>query len=303
MVLLREARARVQGAHRKGSGARRPGASSIVAVLALMVGILLLLYPSLSNLYNQIGASYIVDGYVDYTGGLSDDEKAAMLADAEAYNDELPWEAMSFFAGEPHDANYASLLNPRGDGVMGFLTINKIGVQLPIYHGTEEIILTKGVGHVEGSSLSVGGGGTHAVLMGHRGLPSARLFTDLDKMGIGDTFVISVLGRKLTYQVDGVTVVEPEELNDLEVREGEDRVTLVTCTPYAVNTQRLLVSGTRIPNGPEPVDRLDAAPVDPLAVVFAVVAVIAFVIVCVVLVRRVRRRRQAFVASGKHRKR
>ena len=220
--------------------------------LVLIAGVTLLLYPTLSNLYNQIGASYAVQGYEDHSDEMTDEERNQLLSDAEAYNASLAQSSQTMVAGPPQDPTYEALLNPLGTGMIGFLTIDKIGVQLPIYHGTSDDVLRTSVGHLEGSSLPVGGPSTHAVISGHRGLPSATLFTDLDQMQEGDTFVITVLERKMTYQVDSITVVEPDQLDELNVRPGEDRVTLLTCTPYGVNTQRLLVSGVRVPNGPEP---------------------------------------------------
>ena len=274
--------------------------SAAFRALVLIAGVTLLLYPTLSNLYNQIGASYAVQGYEDHSDEMTDEQRAQLLSDAEAYNANLAQSTQTLIAGEPHDPVYQALLNPLGSGMIGFLTIDKIGVQLPIYHGTSDDVLRTSVGHLEGSSLPVGGVGAHAVISGHRGLPSATLFTDLDQMGEGDTFVITVLGRKMTYQVDSITVVEPDQLDELYVRPGEDRVTLLTCTPYGVNTQRLLVSGVRVPNGPEPVDKLDAPPVKPLAIAFAVGAALVAVLLFVWLARR--RKRQGGNA-GRHARR
>lgn len=260
--------------------------------LVLIAGVTLLLYPTLSNLYNQIGASYAVQGYEDHSDEMTDEERNQLLSDAEAYNASLAQSSQTMVAGSPQDPTYEALLDPLGTGMIGFLTIDKIGVQLPIYHGTSDDVLRTSVGHLEGSSLPVGGPSTHAVISGHRGLPSATLFTDLDQMQEGDTFVITVLERKMTYQVDSITVVEPDQLDELNVRPGEDRVTLLTCTPYGVNTQRLLVSGVRVPNGPEPVDKLDAPPVKPLAIILAVVAVVLAVLLLVWFLRRRKNRRE-----------
>lgn len=270
--------------------------------LVLIAGVTLLLYPTLSNLYNQIGASYAVQGYEDHSDEMTDEEREQLLADAEAYNAGLAASNQTLVAGEPHDPVYQALLNPLGTGMIGFLTIDKIGVQLPIYHGTSDDVLRTSVGHLEGSSLPVGGASTHAVISGHRGLPSATLFTDLDLMQEGDTFVITVLGRKMTYQVDSITVVEPDQLDELYVRPGEDRVTLLTCTPYGVNTQRLLVSGVRVPNGPEPVDKLDAPPVKPLAIILAVAAAALSVLLLVWFLRRRKKRRDEQMGLGRQAK-
>lgn len=240
----------------------------------LVVGVALLCYPTVSNLYNQIGASYAVRGYEDHTKALSDEERRGMLAAARSYNADLAGREQVFLAGEPVDERYRLLLDAQGDSMIGFLTIDKIDLQVPIYHGTSDEVLAKSIGHLEGSSLPVGGAGSHVVVSGHRGLPSARLFTDLDRLKEGDTFVLTVLGRKMTYEVDKITVIKPDEMDELRVVPGKDLVTLLTCTPYAVNTHRLLVRGTRVPNGPEPVDGLSGPAVNPLAVVFAALAVL-----------------------------
>ena len=277
---------------------RRVRPSSVVMVAMLLVGVGLLLYPTVSNLYNQVGASYAVKGYEDHTQEMTQEERDRLLGEAEEYNAGLLERAQAFRAGEPHDPTYASLLDTQGDGMIGFLTIDKIGVQLPVYHGTSDEVLAKSIGHLEGSSLPVGGPSTHAVLSGHRGLPSATLFTDLDRMEEGDKFVLTVVGRKMTYQVDSIKVVEPDQVEALAIVPGEDRVTLLTCTPYAVNTQRLLVSGIRVPNGPEPVHKLEGPSVRPLAVAFALAAVAVVATLLALLLRR--RRRRAPGPRGRH---
>jgi len=280
-------------------GKTKASTSTAAMVLMLVAGICLLLYPTVSNLYNQIGASYAVKGYEDHSQELTDEDRASLLGEAEAYNASLAQGSQVFLVGEPVDPGYAALLDSMGDGMIGFLTIDAIGVQLPVYHGTSDSVLAKSIGHLEGSSLPVGGPGTHAVLSGHRGLPSATLFTDLDRMQEGDRFVITVMGRKMTYQVDSVAVIAPDQVDELDIVPGEDRVTLLTCTPYAVNTHRLLVSGVRVPNGPEPVDKLDGPSVKPLAIVFAVAAVLVVGILLFLLLRN-RGKRRIPEVRGKH---
>ena len=182
-------------------------------------------------------------------------------------------------------AQYESLLNVSGNGIIGYIEIPSINCSLPIYHGTDEAILQIAVGHIEGTSLPVGGSGTHCVLSGHRGLPSARLFTDLDKMVIGDTFLMRVLDETLTYEVDQIRIVLPYELDDLEIEEGKDYCTLVTCTPYGINSHRLLVRGHRIENQEEvQASRItaDAMQIEPLLVA-PIVAIPMLLILLVIL--------------------
>ena len=177
--------------------------------------------------------------------GLTEEEKDTMLKKADTYNEKLK-DVNRPFLNYAEAGDYNSILDISGTGIMGYVTIEKLGVELPIYHGTSEGVLQVAAGHLEGSSLPVGGEGTHSVLSAHRGLPSARLFTNLDKMEAGDTFTVTVLDRKLTYQVDQIKIVEPQEINDLTIEEGKDYCTLMTCTPYGINSHRLLVRGERI---------------------------------------------------------
>lgn len=222
--------------------------SSIVMGVILLIGISLLLYPTVSNALNQHNESRAIASYNNSVSHLSKTDYSKMLQDAEAYNAALlNGNGNHFSDGTDQNTVYQNLLNPSGIGVMGSIEIPSIGVSLPIYHGTDETILQIGVGHLSGTSLPVGGKGTHAVLSGHRGLPSAKLFTDLDQLEVGDTFTIKVLDQVLTYQVDQIKTVLPEETQDLAIDPDKDYVTLVTCTPYAINTHRLLVRGVRIP--------------------------------------------------------
>ena len=190
--------------------------------------------------------SAVISGYQRRVDSLTDKEIEKMKADAQKYNESLYGAVLSdpFSGGKSLDTRYVKLLNV-GE-VIGYLEIPKISVYLPIYHGTSEEILQKGIGHLKNTSLPIGGENTHAVLSGHRGLPSATLFTDLDQLAKGDRFYIHVLNEVLAYEVDQVKVVEPENTSDLTIRQGKDYVTLVTCTPYGINTQRLLVRGRRV---------------------------------------------------------
>lgn len=232
------------------------------ALLLFVAGAAVFCYPAVSSWLADKNQAQVVQTYEQT---ISTEDQASLdeqWAQAEEYNETL--------AGDPvHDPfvpgsgyalpdNYLQVLNT--DGIMGRLTIPKIGVDLPIYHGSSEESLQKGVGHIESTSLPIGGEYRHAVLTGHRGLPNAELFTRLDELTVGDTFYIHVLDRTLAYQVDQITTVEPDELENLRAVPGEDYVTLVTCTPYGVNTHRLLVRGTRVPYTPGEEETADAAP-------------------------------------------
>lgn len=213
----------------------------------LLIGLSLLLYPSMSNYWNSLHQSQAI---VDYETALKDmvqSDYSAIFAEAEAYNQAL--HSISYpLMNHTQLENYTSVLNVSGTGIMGYITIPKLNVELPIYHGTEETVLQVAVGHLEGTSLPIGGTGNHSVLSAHRGLPRAKLFTDLDKMELGDTFSVTVLDRLLTYQVDQILVVEPREVEALCSIEGQDYCTLITCTPYGINSHRLLVRGSRVDN-------------------------------------------------------
>ena len=222
----------------------------ILIVICLLAGSGFLLYPTVGDVINAGKNKKEIDAYSAAVEALSEDEKNTILSKAQAYNtahtDNVITDA--FTEEGQLDEAYEKLLNVTGDGMMGYLDIPKINVHLAIYHGTGNDVLQDGVGHLEGTSLPIGGTGTHAVLAGHRGLPSARLFTDLDQIETGDIFSLRILDEELTYEVDQINVVEPYETEDLAIDPQQDYVTLVTCTPYGVNTQRLLIRGYRIEN-------------------------------------------------------
>ena len=223
----------------------------IFRIIVLLIAFSVLLYPTVSNyLYEKNGAR-VISSYDENTVRLSESEKQAMLEAARQYNRELLGniELLDPFSPlkKEVDARYQSLLNTNEAGMMGYIRIPKIDVELPIYHGTEERILQSGVGHFEGTSLPVGGESSHTVLTGHRGLPSKLLFTDLDQMKEGDIFYLKILGETFAYKIDQILTVLPENTKALTIEPGKDYATLVTCTPYAVNTHRLLVRGSRIP--------------------------------------------------------
>ncbi len=220
---------------------------TIIMVLFFFMGLLVLLYPSISDFINQKVQSQVI---VDYESLLKDFKKEdydKFFNEADKYNQKLR-DLEDPYLSYKKLKNYNSILNVDGHGMIGYITIDKIKVELPIYHGTSEKVLNVAVGHLEGSSIPVGGIGTHAVLSAHRGLPSTKLFTDLDKLEIGDTFTITSLDRLLTYEVDQIEIVEPHDISNLEIDPTKDYLTLITCTPYGINSHRLLVRGHRIEN-------------------------------------------------------
>lgn len=227
----------------------------LIPVLIFLTGLGVLLYPVFSDLWNQHRQNRLMTDYTNTVTDMEDAERNALWSAAVQYNQGLQAAPQDAFTGaDPGPKNPCwSLLDPDGTGVMGYLEIPKISLRLPIYHGTGDAALQKGIGHLAGTSLPVGGSGTHCVLSGHRGLPSALLFTDLDQLETGDIFTLYVLDQRLSYQVDQILVVEPEDVSTLAPEDGKDYVTLVTCTPYGVNTHRLLVRGSRIEDTQEPV--------------------------------------------------
>ena len=230
-----------------GSKRRKGGlVVTLVLVFALVAGVCLLAYPTLSNWWNQRHASEVVGTYCQTVASASADALAAARSAADEYNASLAGKPASYELSDEDMSKYASLLAVDDSGVMGWLSIDRIGVKLPIYHGTSDGVLQMGVGHLPGSSLPIGGPSTHTVLMGHRGLPSAELLSHLDEMRIGDTFSLSVLDETLYYEVDRIIVVRPPDVSPLAIAGGEDYCTLVTCTPYGVNSHRLLVRGHRV---------------------------------------------------------
>lgn len=267
---------------------------NIILILILIVGLSLLLYPSFSNYFNEMRQTKAIANYDAIVADMSEQDCTEFFEAAQKYNEEL---RKIRFPMMYYDEvkGYDSLLNVDNNGIMGYISIEKIGVELPIYHGIDETVLQVGVGHIEGTSLPTGGKSTHCALSAHRGLPSARLFTDLDKIDVGDVFTLTVLDRVLTYQVDQILVVEPEDIEPLYVAENEDYCTLVTCTPYGVNSHRQLVRGTRIENEKQYANvrvTADASIIDPIVVAPFVAAPILLVLfVLIMLPKRKRDRR------------
>ena len=260
--------------------------STIILVLIFIVGLSLLLYPSLSDYWNSFHQSRAIATYAEAVADLDDVDYEKMWQEAEEYNEQLKNKTNRWTMTEEEEEEYNRILDVGGTGIMGYIEIPEIKVSLPIYHGTDEGVLQIAVGHIPGSSLPIGGIGTHSVVSGHRGLPSAKLFTNLDELKEGDIFMIRVLDETLTYEVDQIRIVEPDDLTSLEIDPEQDLCTLVTCTPYGVNTHRLLVRGHRIENLNDDSIRVtaDAMQVDEMLVATAVavpVLVILFVWVMV----------------------
>ena len=242
---------------------------TLLLFLILLAGLSLLLYPTVSDYWNSLHASRAVSEYAEQVNALDQDRYKDLWKQAVDYNRTLLDRVNSFTLTEEQQEQYDGLLNLSGTGIMGYIEIPAINVSLPIYHGTEDPVLQVAVGHLEWTSLPVGGESTHCVLSGHRGLPSAKLFTNLDKLREGDIFLLRILDEVLTYEVDQILIVEPQEVEALQIVEGQDYCTLVTCTPYGINTHRLLVRGHRIDNVEEAKTvrvTADAVQIEPLLV-------------------------------------
>ncbi|MBR3796442.1 MAG: class C sortase [Clostridia bacterium] len=221
---------------------------TIILVLILLAGLSLLLYPAVADYWNSFRQSQVISHYADELANMDEDRYKELIESARAYNDTLIGRSNAYLLSPEQKIEYEKLLNVSGIGAMGYIEVPSINCSIPIYHGTSDAVLQIAVGHLEWTSLPVGGESTHCVLSGHRGLPSAKLFTDLDKVMIGDVFVLRILDEILTYEVDQILIVNPDETQSLMIEEGQDLCTLVTCTPYGINTHRLLVRGHRVEN-------------------------------------------------------
>ena len=259
--------------------------TTIVLLVAFFIGLSVALYPSLSNYWNSLTQSEAIIDYEKMLLSIPKEDYSKFFAQAEDYNEKLrsldyPLTQYGTLEG------YHDILNLTGNGMMGYVSIGKIGVELPLYHGTSDAVLSTAIGHLEGSSLPVGGEGTHTVVSAHRGLPSARLFTDLDRMEIGDTFQVTVLDRVLTYQVDQIRIVDPNDMSLLGIDSDKDYCTLLTCTPYGINTQRLLVRGVAIDSVQQKtiyvtadgyqIDTLIVTPIVALPMLFVLILIVFF---------------------------
>lgn len=268
--------------------------STILLLIAFLIGLSLLLYPAFADWWNSMHQSRAIAGYAEQVASLDEDKYLELWNAAEVFNTDLRARSNAYILSDEQFARYNELLNVGGNGVMGYIEISKIGVSLPIYHGTDEAVLQVAVGHLEWTSLPIGGESTHTVLSGHRGLPSAKLFTDLDQLEVGDTFVMRILDEILTYEVDQIHVVTPDDTSDLQVVDGQDYCTLVTCTPYGINSHRLLVRGHRIENAAEArIVRVtaDAVMIEPIVVAPIIAAPILFVLLCVLMFKPAKKKK------------
>ena len=267
----------------------------ILVVAVLLAGLSLLLYPFVSNYWNSLHQSQAIAAYMDDVRKLDDSTYEAMWEEAQRYNASLLEDENRFFPNDEEKQYYEQLLNVSGNGIMGYIEIPSIDVMLPIYHGTSEEVLQVAIGHIEGSSLPIGGESTHSVISGHRGLPSSRLFTDIDQLSEGDTFTLMVLDEVLTYEVDQIRIVEPEDISLLAIEEGQDLCTLVTCTPYGVNSHRLLVRGHRVENqGTGGMFRImaDAMMIDSRYVAIIIAIPILIIVILLMAIRSLKRRKK-----------
>ena len=256
--------------------------TTVLLILVLLIGLSLVLYPSISNWWNETRSSKVISDYNELVAELDEDDYEQMWNDAIAYNANRAQPINPYLLTPEQKQTYHSVLNLDGNGVMGYIEIPSIGVSLPIYHTVNEDILQVAAGHVEWSDLPVGGENTHCVLSGHRGLPSAKLFTDLDDLRVGDIFMLRVLDTLLTYEVDQILIVDPGDVKNLRRVSGQDLCTLVTCTPYGINTHRLLVRGHRIENTPETaVIRVTANAVQVDSMIVALIAAVPMMAVAV----------------------
>ena len=260
--------------------------STILPILILLIGLSLMLYPSFADWWNSFHSSRAIASYVEQVANIDDAQYEELWDAAWDYNQSLLHRPNDFILSDEQQEIYKSLLDIGGNGIMGYIEIPVIDVMLPIYHGTKESVLQIAVGHLDWTSLPVGGAGSHCVLSGHRGLPSARLFTDLDKLKVGDVFMLHVLNEILTYEIDQILIVEPQDTDPLLIEPGKDLCTMITCTPYGINSHRMLVRGHRIESQEEAkVIRItaDALRIEPLVVAPFVAVPILLVLLIILL--------------------
>lgn len=261
---------------------------TILLILILIIGLSLLLYPTVSDYWNSRVQSQVIVDYNQQLSDMNEDKYEEFWQEALTYNASLLSRTNPYILTEEQAAQYEVLLDVAGTGVMAFVSIPNLDIELPVYHSTREEVLQVAIGHIEWSSLPVGGESSHCVISGHRGLPSAKLFTDIDEMKLGDVFMLHTMGETLTYQVDQILIVEPHETQALMVEEGKDYCTLVTCTPYGVNTHRLLVRGTRVET-PEEIRQVyvtaDAVRIEPTVVAPVVAAPMLLVLFVLVILK------------------
>lgn len=266
---------------------------TILPFALLFLGFSLLLYPSVSNYWNSFHQTRAVASYTENISDIDESQIEALWQEAVDYNRSLLEKTDRWNLSKEEYKNYEKILDTSGTGILGVLEIPKIKVSLPIYHGIDESVLQVAIGHIEGSSLPVGGDSVHTVISGHRGLPSAKLLTNLDQLREGDMFMLRVLNRTLTYEVDQIRIVEPDDLSDLKIETGRDYCTLVTCTPYGVNSHRLLVRGRRVQNmdGVDVRVTSDALQIEPLLVACVVAVIIVVFLLIGVLIHTRKKKR------------
>ncbi len=267
---------------------------TLILLLILLIGAGLIAYPSFANWWNSFHQSRAVASYAETAANMNTEEYERIISKSQAYNRKLSRSGILWTLDEDEEKEYKEQLDIGTSGIMGYIDIPKIDVMLPIYHGIDESILQVAVGHIPGTSLPVGGEGSHCVVSGHRGLPSARLFTDIDKLVGGDSFTITVLNKTLTYEVDQIRTVLPTDLSDLQIEKGKDYVTLVTCTPYGINTHRLLVRGHRIENADGDASVIaDALQIEPIYIApFIAVPILILLIIGMFIMTGMRTRRR-----------
>lgn len=259
--------------------------STIILLSIFFVGLSVLLYPSISSYWNYRHQSQMIVDYESMLQNVQKEDYSALFEEAYEYNKQLASLELPLINYDKLK-NYFDILDISGTGMMGYISIDKIGVELPVYHGTSNAVLSMAVGHLQGTSFPVGGESTHSVVSAHRGLPNAVLFTHLDRMEIGDTFEFVILDRTITYQVDQIKIVTPDDTRDIAIIEGEDYCTLLTCTPYAINTHRLLVRGKQIDNTQKKniyitseaykIDTLIVTPIVALPMLFVLILIVLF---------------------------
>ena len=274
---------------------RKNGFSTFILLVVLFLGLSLLLYPTFSDYWNSMHQTKAIATYAQSVAELDSDKYDHIWEAAKAYNQRISQRENLYVLSEQEWEDYHSQLNLTGDGIMGYIQIPSINISLPLHHTVEETILQVAIGHIEWTSLPTGGEGNHTVFSGHRGLPSARLFSDLDQLTPGDLFMLRILDELMTYEVDQILVVEPHEVEPLQVEAGKDLCTLVTCTPYGVNSHRLLVRGHRVENPEEAVTlrvTADAYQIEPLAVAPVVAVPILLVVLWIMgITDRINRRK------------
>ena len=265
---------------------------TVLMLMGLAIGVGLLLYPSVANYWNSFHQTQAIMSYSEAVSQMDTEDYKKILDDAKAYNKKLGKTGIQWVLSDAQKAEYQKQLQIGTSDVMGYISIPKIHVKLPLYHGTEEAVLQTSIGHLEPTSLPVGGKNSHCSVSGHRGLPSARLFTDIVDLKEGDTWTMTVLNETVTYEVDQIRIVEPEDLSNLQIEKGKDLATLITCTPYGINTHRLLVRGHRIPNADGDANlTADAIQIEPIYIApfLAAPILVALLAILLITTRRAKR--------------